>query len=592
MKRINDVSIEEARQIRAEIAAVVEDVGKEEDKDYVINKLTETIGCYCLWLMKTDPSIKNVMGLFEKIESKKSNQYAVMLFDDFVGLFLTYNSSAASDTDYQDRYIENSESWNRYKCLADKYSQEELAAAVFKAEFIEDDWYDSFYATVPYGIGELIDRILDIKENDSVVEIGGSSYVLEALERNPKIRIEAFDEDNYSILTLVSILTEVMGYSDVVCRGSFEEKDQYDKVFVNNSLEPLNRSVLSNVQYDLENEWDEFPRDISHDWNMCGEGILRTKKGGKAVAIMNAGLLTLNKYRRVRELLCEGGYVEGVILLPDKMYTNTWINPYMLVMGRNNKTIKFLDARNEYIAGRVKGKRINLLNDEIIAEIVKKYDSGESCVEVPVEEIEKSDYVLTPNRYATVKEVDANLVRLGSMVKEIKRGITISASDMDQSIMDSPSDIKCLLPADITTGVITTERYYHGELRKPGKNEAHWGNILISKTGNPFRIAVADEKYLVVGNTYILDVDRSKYSPEYIKCYLSSEAGQREIMKYASGSATPIISVSNLSNIEIPIHDETTQKEMNKHAAEIVSVLKESYKQIQTCENEINALFR
>ena len=63
-------------------------------------------------------------------------------------------------------------------------------------------------------------------------------------------------------------------------------------------------------------------------------------------------------------------------------------------------------------------------------------------------------------------------------------------------------------------------------------------------------------------------------------------------MKYASGSATPIISVSNLSNIEIPIHDEETQKEMNEHAKEIVSALKESYKQIQICKDEMNAFFR
>ena len=271
---------------------------------------------------------------------------------------------------------------------------------------------------------------------------------------------------------------------------------------------------------------------------------------------------------------------------------NTWINPYMLVMGRNNETVKFLDARNEYVPSRIKGKRINLLNDEGITEIVKKYESGESCIEVSVSEMEECDYVLTPNRYVKVNDVDANLVRLGNMVKEVKRGITLSASDMDQMIMDNPSDIRCLLPSDITAGVVTAEKYFHGELRKPGKNEANRGDVLISKTGNPFRIAVADRSYLVVGNTYILNIDSSKYSPEYIKCYLSSEAGQKEIMKYASGATTPIISVANLSSIEIPVHDEATQKEMDKHAENILSAMEESYKQIKICEDEMNALFR
>ena len=62
-------------------------------------------------------------------------------------------------------------------------------------------------------------------------------------------------------------------------------------------------------------------------------------------------------------------------------------------------------------------------------------------------------------------------------------------------------------------------------------------------------------------------------------------------MKYASGSTTPIISVSNLSSIEIPVHDEATQKELNQHANEVVNALNESYRQIQICEDEIDSLF-
>lgn len=592
MYKPNNVSIEDARSIRAEISTVVTEIGKAEDEEFEIYKMIETIGCYCLWLIKSDSSIVTVRDLIEKIEERKSNKYTLMLFDDFTDLFLTYNFAVATDSDTWNQFIEKSEEWVKYKSLAEKYTKEELAAAVYKAEFIEEGLYDSSFAMVPYGIGELVDEILSIDKNDSVAEIGVSSYALEALKRNSEIHMELYDEDNYPILTLISILTDVMGYSNVVCRGSFDKYAKYDKVFVNNTLEPSEKSLLSDLQYDLENEWQEFPREISYDWNMCGVGILRTAVGGKTVAIMNSGELTLNKYREVRKFLCTGGFIEGVILLPDKMYSNTWINPYMLVMGRNNKVVKFLDARNEYVTSRVKGKRINLLSDESIEEIVKKYNSNESCIEVSVEEMEKCDYVLTPNRYISINVTDAKLVHLSDMVKETKRGITLSASDMDMTIGDSPSDIRCLLPTDIATGVVMAEKFFHGDLRKPGKNEAHQGDVLISKTGNPFRIAVADGNYLVVGNVYILNIDSSKYSPEYIKCYLSSKEGQVEIMKYASGSATPTISVSNLSNIEIPIYDEATQKEMNEHAKEIVSVLKESHKQIQICKDEINALFR
>ena len=589
---MNNVSVDEARAIRNEIGAYVKLVAKEYDKDYELYKMDETIACYYLWNLKKDSSIISLSDMVNKIESLKSSQYALILFEDFNGIFLEYDASADSHSGPWNGWKERSNAWENFKGFADKYTEEQLAAAIFKAEFIENDIYEKYFAFAPQEIGKLVDLLLDVNKKESIVEIGASSYILEALERSQQVHIEAYDEDNYTILTLISILADVMGYPDLICRGwSFDEGAEYDKVFVNNKLEPSERLLFSDIQYDLENEWSEFPRDISNEWNMCGAGILRMKDSGKAVAVMNAGQLTLNKYREVREFLCKGGFVEGVILLPDKMYANTWINPYLVIFSKNNKSVKFLDARNEYVATRKRGKRINSLDDEILESIIEKYKSGKACVEVKVDKMEDGDFVLTPNRYVEVNDANVNRVRLGDVVKEIKRGITLSASDMDQMIMDAPSDTKCLLPSDIVAGVVTVKKYFHGKLRKPGKNEAHQGDVLISKTGNPFRIAVADNNYLIVGNTYILDIDREKISPEYVKCYLSSKAGQQEIMKYASGSTTPIISVSNLSSIEIPVHDEATQKELNQHANEVVNALNESYRQIQICEDEIDSLF-
>lgn len=594
---MNNISVEEARGVREEISSFIKALDKDcivqDEENSEVYKIYETMACYYLWLIKKESAKVSIMDIVSKIEAKKSNQYPLMLFDDFNCLFLEYDSTADILTDSRNGWIERSEEWSHFKTLGEKYTEEQLAAAVYKTQFIEEEFYNQSFAFVPFTIGKLVDELLEIEKSDSIVQLGASSYVLEALERNPELYIEAYDERDYTLLTLLSIISDVMGHENLVCRsGLSDEGIKYDKVFVNNMLEPSKGSLSSDVSYDLENKWREFPRDVSEEWNMCGEGILRTKDKGKAVAIMNAGELTLNKYRDVREFLCNGGFIEGVILLPDKMYANTWINPYLVIFGRNNTKVKFLDVRNDYVPNRKKGKRVNSLDDDIIESIMEKYKSGKGCIEVEVGEIAKDDYVLTPNRYVEVNDVNANRIKLGEVVDEIKRGITMSASEMDQTIMDIPSDIRCVLPSDIIAGVVTSEKYFHGKLRKPGKNEAHQGDILISKTGNPFRIAVADRNYLVVGNTYILDIDRSQYSPEYVKCYLSSKAGQMEIMKYASGSTTPIISVANLRNIEIPLYDEATQKELDQHANEIVNSLNESYRQIRICEEEMDALFQ
>ena len=287
---MNNVPVEEAREIREEISSFI----KALDKDCIVHeengeayKIYETMACYYLWLIKKESAKVSIMDIAKIIESKKSNQYALMLFDDFNGLFLDYDSTADILVDPKNGWIERSEEWSHFKALGEKYTEEQLAAAVYKTQFIEEDFYNQSFSFVPFTIGKLVDELLEIEKSDSIVQLGASSYVLEALERNPELHIEAYDEWDYTLLTLLSIISDVMGHKNLVCRSDFsDEVIKYDKVFVNNMLEPSEGSLSSDVSYDLENKWSEFPRDVSEEWNLCGEGILRTKDNGKAVALL------------------------------------------------------------------------------------------------------------------------------------------------------------------------------------------------------------------------------------------------------------------------------------------------------------------
>ena len=128
-------------------------------------------------------------------------------------------------------------------------------------------------------------------------------------------------------------------------------------------------------------------------------------------------------------------------------------------------------------------------------------------------------------------------------------------------------------------------------IKKPGKNEVHYGQILVSKTGNPFRAALANENFLVAGNLYILDINSSILNPSYLRCFLNSELGQKELKKYATVSTTPVISIANLQKIEVPIFEEKRQIEINRRCEEIIADLDKCYKQIADNEEEIDSIF-
>ena len=377
-------------------------------------------------------------------------------------------------------------------------------------------------------------------------------------------------------------------YTDDVDFGS------YDKAFGNAAINPNdteNVYIQGKRGKDIfPDKWTDFPMELSTAWNSCAGAFLSIKESGKAVAVMNSGQLTIKQTEAARKYMCDKGCIEGVIILPDKMYTNTWVNPFIVILSYNNNSIRFYDARNECVCGRINGKRQNRFSEENIQRIIEDYHSDDKTAVIQMEVVAKNNYNLNPLLYVTT-DISEKTISLKDVLLEVKRGISISAAEMDDNISEEESKEKCIIPSSISGGVVDSKYYYHAEIKKPGKNNASVGDVLLSKTGNPFKIAISRDHYLVIGNIYILQIDKEKISPEYIRCFLSSKQGQKEIAKYAVGSATPVISIANLQKIQIPIFEEKKQKDIEKKAKEVLEEIETCYQQILDDKYEIDSMF-
>ncbi len=198
---------------------------------------------------------------------------------------------------------------------------------------------------------------------------------------------------------------------------------------------------------------------------------------------------------------------------------------------------------------------------------------------------------MDPLRYILNNDSNVKKIELGEVLTDIRRGMSLKASEMDEYISEEPSSVKCILPNCINEGVISTNLFYHGSIKKPEKNSVRPYEVLLSKTGNPFRVSLSKEVYLVVGNLYILNFYAGKINPAYVKCFLSSEQGQNEIRKYAVGSQTPIISIENIKKIQIPVYEEKLQKVIDSKCEKIIDELEKCNKKINDCKQEINTIF-
>ena len=90
------------------------------------------------------------------------------------------------------------------------------------------------------------------------------------------------------------------------------------------------------------------------------------------------------------------------------------------------------------------------------------------------------------------------------------------------------------------------------------------GDLLISKSGAPFKIAVArvpeGRRILANGNLYIVHVDRDKINPYYLAAFLMSPLGRESLDRGTVGTSIPNIPVKNLLGIQVPLEDSNRQK--------------------------------
>ena len=165
-------------------------------------------------------------------------------------------------------------------------------------------------------------------------------------------------------------------------------------------------------------------------------------------------------------------------------------------------------------------------------------------------------------------------VRIEELVRDLRRGITLSAAENDTYV--GTGSTKCITPMSLSNGVIAKAYYFDEENFQRKVNYAHRGDLLINKSGKPIRTAVADDTYVVIGNIYILSINYGSLDPYYIKCFLESPNGQAELMKYAVGENSPMLTVANVQKVEIPVYDKDEQNEMERRSQQYTRALQEA----------------
>lgn len=306
-------------------------------------------------------------------------------------------------------------------------------------------------------------------------------------------------------------------------------------------------------------------------------------------ALVTLGILrnTNGQNVRLRKDLIAKKLISAVILLPPKLYKMVGVQTAFIIIKPDSDSITFIDASTNF----VKEKHQNLLTKDICAEIAGALETAatfETATTVSTSDIPSPDFVLSPSVYLEKKgEALKNPVPFETIITSISRGYHGTSKELYPLYTKDETEFQLLKVSDIQHGEIQKDLEYLTHL---DKNMVPYcleeGDIIISKAGAPFKVAIATnltKNILPTMNFFIIKIDQTKADPQFIKTWLSSPAGMAALSAKTVGATIPSLAKASLLSLEIPSVSIEEQQEF-------VLMMKETEKQIAHMQKSIDEL--
>lgn len=452
--------------------------------------------------------------------------------------------------------------------LAKHVGVDSLREFVLHYDFASDGGKVSGEHGTPSCINKLALAILNVKPDDRVADFGCGygNFLVELADQQPCAQLYGVDVDPAAVC-LAQIRMDLLGNKARIVRDdmfSGEIDGTFEKVFSNYPFGMRLTSFGRGGKYydDYRSGETGFGRPLSADW-MFNKAICDSlAQDGTAVAIMTNGAAFNGGDRQARKYFLDNKMIKAVVALPGNLFRYTAIPTTLIVFGYNDGPVRLVDATDLNVPGR----RLDTIGDDEISAILDRLSNdGDYSRLVGKDEFAMTDYNLVPTRYLGRSIELENASCIGDLALSVERGASITARALDMLTVDEDTGICFLRLSDISDGCIGDDLPRLRELDP--KTEKQWlrtGDLIVSKNGAPFKIAVAEvpdgKTILANGNLYIIRLDAERIDPYFVAAFLASDDGKELMERMVVGTTIPNLPLRNLKDIQVPVPDKGVQE--------------------------------
>ena len=312
-----------------------------------------------------------------------------------------------------------------HDCLRDYFQDEHAARSALKQDYTPDCLCDLISALMPE-----TEQIIDICSGTGALTIGTGRNVYFQCEELSKMSIPVL-LFNLAIRGMnATVLQKNVLDKTVEKAYKLTKSEQFSDIDIySNFKEERAKVVISNPPYSLpwtpkqDKRFDGYtlaPKGAA-DYAFVLDGISRLTDDGTALYILPHGVLFRGKAEaEIRKQLINNNLIDAIIGVPDKLFLNTAIPVFVLVLKKNRqrKDILFIDASKHF----EKGGKQNKMTAEHIEKIADTYWNRKTVDKfshvATYEEIKDNDYNLNIPRYVDTFERE-EIPPLSEITKEI-----------------------------------------------------------------------------------------------------------------------------------------------------------------------------
>lgn len=456
------------------------------------------------------------------------------------------------------------------QALARQVDPDTLRDFILHYDFSSDGGKFSGEHGTPSCVIKLALAILGVGREDRAADFGcgNGDFLVELAEQQPMADLYGIDI-NPTAACLSQIRMDLLGNDAQIVRGdmlSGEVNGPFEKVFSNYPFGMRMTSMgRGGKYYDAYRTGETgFGRPSSADWIFNKAICDSLAPDGTAVAIMTNGAAFNGGDKQARKYFLDNGMIKAVVALPGNLFRYTAIPTTLIVLGRNEGPVRFVDASDLALSGR---RWDTMGDDEINAILDRLANDGDFSRLVSKDELAGTEYNLFPSRYLGRSIELENPTPLGNLALSIERGSALTAKELDALTVDEDTGLSYLRLSDITDGCIGDNLPHLREL--DSKTERQWlrtGDLIVSKNGAPFKIAVADvpegQTIMANGNLYIIRLDTDQINPYFAAAFLASDDGKELMDRMVVGTTIPNLPLRNLKDIELPVPSMDEQEEV------------------------------